>query len=128
MGGRSKVPRPGPGLAQQVYKVLGLLVDSQLCINKQGDVDPKPIYPQALLTEVSQELRCRAENENSVGGECQTQRYPGKHKPLYFLQIFSKILGRMFGFSFYEGRRLEEIRTIDLCLKTAGRGDMQEAE
>lgn len=31
-----------------------------------------------VLIEISQELRCRAENENSVEGECQTQRYPGK--------------------------------------------------
>ena len=57
----------------------------------------------------------------------QIWRIQVKDEPLHFLQKSVKIWRTMLASSFYERRRLEVLRTIDLW-KTEGSGDIQEVD
>ena len=57
----------------------------------------------------------------------QIWRIQVKDEPLHFLQKSVKIWRTMLASSFYERRRLEMLRTIDLW-KTEGSGDIQEVD
>lgn len=80
-----------------------------------------------MLIEISQELRYRAESENSVRclGEYQTQRYPSKQATSCPAKIFKEFGKDVWTLS-CELKRPDEMRTIDLW-KTVGLEDIQVA-